>query len=133
MADNYLEKRYEEVFGRQSGKLAGSGRPSLDALISRCVQAADFDSSYKVHRIQLDALVSAAERAGCGADLRLLVDEERSMVAVCGDSSLRAGMAVQIMALKAIEMGLAYRLEDSSICAENDALAVLALGKLGKE
>ena len=33
MADNYLEKRYEEVFGRDAGHRKVPGRPGLDTLL----------------------------------------------------------------------------------------------------
>ena len=49
MADNYLEKRYEEVFGR-GAKPKAPARPSLDRLLALDRSYRGYDKSYVVHR-----------------------------------------------------------------------------------
>jgi len=56
MADNYLEKRYAEVFG--GGAKSVKQRPSLDVLLSRNRSYRGYDKEYVVHRRQLEAMVA---------------------------------------------------------------------------
>jgi len=58
MADNYLEKRYEEVFGQ--GRTAHTGtvsRPSVETLLRKNRSYRTYDASYKVQYRQLEAIV----------------------------------------------------------------------------
>jgi len=58
MADNYLEKRYEEVFGKgASRKSVTPAKPSLDTLLLRNRSCRGFDKTYVVHPLQLRAIV----------------------------------------------------------------------------
>ena len=61
MADNYLEKRYEEVFGSR-GASASRGvtlsHPSLEKLLHRNRTCLRFDLTYTVHTLQLDAIIA---------------------------------------------------------------------------
>jgi len=57
MADNYLEKRYEEVFGRgASHKSLTPSKPSLDTLLLRNRSYRGYDRTYVVHPLQLRAI-----------------------------------------------------------------------------
>ena len=59
MADNYLEKRYEEVFGSNSvRRTATPARASLDKLLLLNRSYRGYDKSYVVHKLQLDAIVT---------------------------------------------------------------------------
>lgn len=57
MADNYLEKRYDEVFGNGKTAKALPTRPSLDTLLHKNRSYRGYDQSYKVHPLQLEAIV----------------------------------------------------------------------------
>lgn len=63
MADNYLEKRYEEIFGTGGGKNSGAGakalssKPTLETLLRKNRSFRGYDRSYKVHPLQLQAIV----------------------------------------------------------------------------
>lgn len=75
MADNYLEKRYDEVFGSGSRSSAASSRrssPSLETLLSKNRSYRGFDTSYKVHRLQLEALVRVNTKAASGMNAQRL-------------------------------------------------------------
>lgn len=59
MADNYLENRYEQVFGkREQAHRTAPQKPSLDKLLLRNRSYRGYDISYKVHRRQLETIVS---------------------------------------------------------------------------
>ncbi len=70
MADNYLEKRYEEVFGKGGGN--HSGRPSLDTLLLKNRSYRGFDASYSVHPRQLDSILAVNTRIGSGMNAQRL-------------------------------------------------------------
>lgn len=57
MADNYLEKRYAEVFGG-GAKVAKHTRPSLDVLLTKNRSTRGYQKDYVVHRQQLEAMVA---------------------------------------------------------------------------
>lgn len=105
MADNYIEKRMEELRG-------GAGpRPSrviqgIDALCVRCAsyEGAEPDESYKVHRLQVESIlnvISKAEIAGVRAERA-----GDAGIALVSDDILAAGRVLQLVYLKAADMGL---------------------------
>lgn len=58
MADNYLEKKYDEVFGSGvSSRRTIANRPSLESLMRRNRSYRGYDKQYVVHRRQLEAIV----------------------------------------------------------------------------
>jgi len=58
MADNYLEKRYDEIFGREAGKsVVRRTSPSLETLMHRNRSYRTYDQSYEVMEAQLEAMV----------------------------------------------------------------------------
>jgi len=58
MADNFLEKRYDEVFGQDSGKtVVRRSTPSLETLMHRNRSFRAYDQSYEVMEAQLMAMV----------------------------------------------------------------------------
>ena len=73
MADNYLEKRYEEVFGSGAGtRKATPSRPSLDTLLLRNRSFRGYDKTYIVHRRQLDAMIAVNTRVASSINLQRL-------------------------------------------------------------
>lgn len=142
MADNYLEKRYEQVYG--CGSSPGSGlirRPSLDSLFDRCSHSGGFCKDYAVHRLQLEAIAAAPARAGLCADgeLSTVLLPSAAAIAVCSASGesvssvFKAGRIIQTMVLKAAEMGLGTRVE---YCPDGEfpelGTAPLAIAYIGK-
>lgn len=110
MADNYLEKRYEEVFGNHSVKKAPVGKPSLDTLLSRINSFQQFDLTYKVHPLQLEAILCSAKKLGySGFDFTCEFSDSIATVHVgsnSGSSPVLLGAIIQIISLKAAELGL---------------------------
>ena len=72
MADNYLEKRYEEVFGRDAGHKKAPSRPSLDTLLLHNRSYRGYDKSYVVHRRQLEAMIAVNTRVASSVNLQRL-------------------------------------------------------------
>lgn len=130
MADNYLEKRYEEVFsGKSQGKT--TPRPSLDSLLTKNHSHFQFDSSYQIHPRQLDSILSVNAkilspssplrfRGICTPEENLIVHTEApceemipTAYVVIGAKSeyprqdIDLGICAQSMMLKALELGLA--------------------------
>ena len=70
MADNYLEKRHEEVFGAGAGKR--KSRPSLDSLLLKNRSYRGFDGSYAVLPRQLDSIVAVNTKLGSGMNAQRL-------------------------------------------------------------
>ena len=131
MADNYLEKRYAEVFGGQGNGHQGPRKPSLDSLLSKCRHSDEFDPDYTVHPLQIQAVMSVLERMDflgvrdsvCATAVPELSAIELRVKESAGfDLALKLGAAIQAMALKAAELGLACRLERTSC---NESLRLL--------
>lgn len=57
MADNYLEKRYDEVFGQQAKTIIRKTNPSLETMLLKNRSHRAYDQSYEVKRLQLEAIV----------------------------------------------------------------------------
>ena len=72
MADNYLEKRYEEVFGASGGHKSAPARPGLDVLLLRNRSFRGYDKSYVVHRRQLDAMIAVNPKVASSVNLQRL-------------------------------------------------------------
>ena len=72
MADNYLEKRYEEVFGRDAGRRKAPARPGLDTLLLHNRSFRGYDKSYVVQRRQLDAMIAVNTKVASSVNLQRL-------------------------------------------------------------
>ena len=72
MADNYLEKRYEEVFGKAAGQKKAPQRPSLDTLLLHNRSYRGFDKEYVVHRRQLDAMIAVNVKVASSVNMQRL-------------------------------------------------------------
>ena len=132
MADNFLEKRYDEVFGSKGGgRTAGPSKPSLDQLLSSLSRNDGYDDSYVVHPLQLDAIISSVTRyptteyetfsfktktfpcngmadtgshEGVNGAAILVFCEEKGR-----DADIRLGEIIRTIKLKAAELGLSGR------------------------
>ena len=58
MADNYLESRYEAVFGKGPKAPSHRQRPSLDTLLSKNRSVRGYNKDYVVHELQLRTMVA---------------------------------------------------------------------------
>lgn len=75
MADNYLEKRYDEVFGSGRKASAAAVRPawtSLETLLLKNRSFRGYDTSYKVHRLQLEAIIRVNTKLASGMNAQRL-------------------------------------------------------------
>ena len=121
MADNYLEKRSEEL---SRGKtVIRRSNPSLDSLL-KSLGTKVSDPSYVVKQAQLDALVRSASLLGADATFR--TDEASATISLeCGDP-LTAGECLLALRLKAAELKLGSRID--SLCDKDGKFsAVLSL------
>ena len=61
MADNYLEKKFDEFYAGKKRVVRQTG-PSLDTLLSRNRSCRGYDKSYKVHRLQLERIAGVCTK-----------------------------------------------------------------------
>ena len=132
MADNYLEKKFEEFYGGRKPSVKHPG-VSLDGLLARTRRDCVFDVRYKVHRLQLERIAGVGAKALPFQDrpslhFHLVTAEDPEIRALQMEADGRAdaeafiiigtavpedryvdmqlGSAVQTMILKAAELGL---------------------------
>lgn len=107
MADNYLEKKYEEL--RQGRPVLRRSTPSLDSLLKRACEACVPDLSYVVKQAQLDALVRSAGLADGSLSFETSETTSESAASVriiSADGAFEAGQAALAVRLKAAELAL---------------------------
>lgn len=121
MADNYLEKRSEEL---SRGKtVIRKSNPSLDSLL-KSLGTNVSDPSYVVKQAQLDALVRSASLLGADATFR--TDEASATISLECPDPLTAGECLLALRLKAAELKLGSRID--SLCDKDGKFsAVLSL------
>ena len=121
MADNYLEKRSEEL---SRGKtVIRRSNPSLDSLL-KSLGTKVSDPSYVVKQAQLDALVRSASLLGADATFR--TDEASATISLECPDPLTAGDCLLALRLKAAELKLGSRID--SLCDKDGKFsAVLSL------
>ena len=121
MADNYLEKRSEEL---SRGKtVIRRSNPSLDSLL-KSLRTKVSDPSYVVKQAQLDALVRSASLLGADATFR--TDEASATISLECPDPLTAGECLLALRLKAAELKLGSRID--SLCDKGGKFsAVLSL------
>lgn len=119
MADNYLEKKYEEL--RHGKPVIRRNTPSLDTLLRKVGEDADIDTGYLVKQAQLDAIVRSAGFLGglfvfetCEA----AADSSASVRITCQGSSFLLGQIVMAVRLKAAELGLDSAVEPEPSCPD---------------
>jgi len=99
MADNWLEKRYEECFGQNAGRKAPrkvAASPSLDSLLLRNRSCRGYDSSYIVSESELMQIVGVADKVGSACNqqvlrFRLVLSNEADVV----NAHIRLGGALK--------------------------------------
>ena len=121
MADNYLEKRSEEL---SRGKtVIRRSNPSLDSLL-KSLGTKVSDPSYVVKQAQQDALVRSASLLGADATFR--TDEASATISLECPDPLTAGECLLALRLKAAELKLGSRID--SLCDKDGKFsAVLSL------
>lgn len=74
MADNYLEKRYDEVFGKGAGSkvILRKANPSLDALMLKNRSYRGYDKSYIVAMRQLETIVGVNPKLASSRNKQML-------------------------------------------------------------
>lgn len=123
MADNYLENRYEEIFGKGSSAAKSSAsRPGLESLLKLSSEGRTPEADYKVHPLQAEALLRTLSLAfpdnGCTYEVS---PGGRISLNIHADSPFQAGRMYEAIALKAAEMGLFSRilsLKDKDVVLE---------------
>ena len=70
MADNYLEKRYEEVFGTK--KVTKRVGHTLDELLLRNRSTRGYHTPYVVRREELEQIVAVNTKLGSGCNRQVL-------------------------------------------------------------
>ena len=118
MADNYLEKRYEEVFGRgASGTAAKARTPGVEVMLRRISDDTPFDPDYKVMDIQMDAIMRVVPMLSPDICARLYISCNGNEILIrakepqdVGEEDFRngaaVGAAVQSILFKAAGLGL---------------------------
>lgn len=71
MADNYLEKRYEEVFGKGRTKVKQVGH-TVDELLKRNRSHRGYNKNYKVSRSELERIVAVNTKLPSACNQQLL-------------------------------------------------------------
>lgn len=71
MADNFLEKRYDEVFGR-GAKAAKPSRPGLDILLKNNRSYRGYDRSYEVKMLQLRRMIEVNTKIASAMNRQVL-------------------------------------------------------------
>lgn len=72
MADNYLEKRYDEVFGAGARKSAGFHHKSLDALLEANRSYRGYDKSHVVVPRQLELIIDVNRKVASSVNMQRL-------------------------------------------------------------
>ncbi len=115
MADNYLEKKYEEYLHGKS--VIRRANPSLDSLldfIRRDGGAAE--PGYAVKQAQLDAAVRSAEKLGIEAEIS--TDEAAAEIRLRCGSAFSLGELTLAIRLKAAELKLRSEVSLDGACTE---------------
>ena len=103
MADNYLEKKYDEFLHGKS--VVRKVNPTLDGLLGRlAAENKAEDSGYLVKQAQLDAVVRSASLLAL--DVEFETDETRAEIRLHSNSAFALGQATLACRLKAAELHL---------------------------
>lgn len=106
MADNYLEKKYDEYIHGKS--VIRRANPSLDTLLGKVAGPQErTDEDYAVKQAQLDAVMRSVSRLGLDAELSS--DERGGRILLRGRSPEELGALTLAARLKAAELGLHSR------------------------
>lgn len=103
MADNYLERKYEE-FKRGKTVIRRNGM-SLDSLLSTAAEAQRADSGYRVDRAQTEAALASARRLGLDFEASYTEENPAELTLRCRNS-YELGTICAAIRLKAAELRL---------------------------
>lgn len=81
MADNYIEKRMAEIASGGAGQQASVRSLGFDALVARSASDVQFDENYRVHRLQLAAIVQTVRRM-IPAGLEISMPEQEGIIRI---------------------------------------------------
>lgn len=119
MADNYLEKKYEEF--RQGRPVLRRNTPSLDSLLKKLQEeGCEADPDYVVKKAQLDALTRSAGFVGDIPEIDTFESAPGDgpsflKIGLC-DDPLLLGEIILAVRLKAAELGLCSKVEFDKCC-----------------
>ncbi len=103
MADNYLEKKYDEYLHGKS--VIHRANPSLDSLLDYLAREdGKPDGGYIVRQAQLDAAVRSAQKLGIPAEIT--TDESAAEIRISCSSPAGLGQLILAARLKAAELKL---------------------------
>lgn len=103
MADNYLERKYEE-FRRGKTVIRRSGM-SLDSLLSSAAETPGPDSGYRVDKAQTEAALASARRLGIDFEASFPEGNPAELALACRNS-YELGAVCTAIRLKAAELRL---------------------------
>ena len=153
MADNYLESRYEAVFGAGANHKTIRQGLTYEQLLSRNVPCQEFDATYPVHIRQLQMIVSVCEKISKwfpkelfsfefvtkgeeSEKIKSSIGERASgvdaFIIVCSterDVDIALGMILQGMTVKATEMGLGAVLLNNMDFDGRPVVSIIGIGK----
>ncbi len=103
MADNYLEKKYDEYL--HGKKIIRRMNPSLDSLLDRLARPQEkSDATYLVKQAQLDAILRSVARLDPNAEMSS--DEAEGRILLRSHVPENLGALSLVARLKAAELGL---------------------------
>ena len=107
MADNYLEKRYNEVFlTKKTIKKVGL---TLDALLLKNDTITDFDESFEVSETVMNKIISVISKISASESFTFKAEKNLILVFAPPNSGknvfVSLGICLQTMMLKAVEIG----------------------------
>ena len=122
MADNYLEKKYDEYLRGKT--IIRRANPSLDTLLDRISGPQEKSgAAYSVKQAQLDAVLRSVSKL-C-PDARMSSDEDTGRIFLHGRSPEELGARSLAARLKAAELGL----RSSLVTHGSEGLAEITLYK----
>lgn len=120
MADNYLEKKYDEYLHGKN--VIRRANPSLDTLLGKVAEPQErTDEGYAVKQAQLDAVMRSVTRLGLDAEMSS--DEPGGRIFLRGRSPEELGALTLAARLKAAELGLRSR----QVLHQDEGLAEIML------
>ena len=109
MADNYLEKKFEEFYGAKKTVVRHSSA-SLDTLLARNRSCRGYDKSYKVHRLQLERIAGVCTKVASAMNrqplrFRLVTAEDLASAPAQDGSAASASLRPNEVVLNHIRLG----------------------------
>lgn len=126
MADNFLEKKYEDL--RNGRQVIRKINASLDSLLSKSAESTQFESpDYKVKKAQLEAIIASASRLGLEFSAQAF-EKDSSICLSCKDDFI-LGQLCLAMRLKACELKLQSLVKKKDTGSDDGAGAIISIFK----